>query len=94
MYPGNLEPLSPIKARSGSLTDEQQEAITKMKRYTDFNDLVTNSVLGREGLVHQVTGQVNNIIESQKKQLEVQLNQEQKLIVKLEQQYQRKAIKI
>jgi phage/plasmid primase-like uncharacterized protein len=91
-YPENLEPETPLKARSGGLTDEQQEAITKMKRYTDFNDLVTNSVLGREGMERQVTTRVNNIVECQKEQLVVQQKQEQ--VEKFEQQHQRKVIKM
>ena len=95
-YPENLEPLTPSKARSGSLTEEQQQAIAKMKRYTDFNDLVTNSVLGREGVERQVTTRVNNIIEGPKKQLMAQQRQVQKQeqFEKIEQQHQRKVIKM
>jgi hypothetical protein len=65
------------------LTDEQQAAITKIKRYTDFNDLVTNSVLGREGLERQVTTRVSNIIDSRKEQLPAHQQQEQKLLLKV-----------
>ena len=95
-YPENLEPVTPSKARSGSLTEEQQQAIAKMKRYTDFNDLVTNSVLGREGVERQVTTRVNNIIEGPKKQLMAQQRQVQKQeqFKKIEQQHQRKVIKM
>ena len=95
-YPENLEPVTPSKARSGSLTEEQQQAIAKMKRYTDFNDLVTNSVLGREGVERQVTTRVNNIIEGPKKQLMAQQRQVQKQeqFEKIEQQHQRKVIKM
>jgi len=74
------------------LTDEQQTAIAKMKRYTDFNDLVTNSVLGREGLERQVTTRVNNIIESQKERSAVR--HEQELFVRCEHQQHRQAIKM
>ena len=77
-YPDNLESVTPLTARSCGLTEDQQAAITKMKRYTDFNDLVTNSVLGREGVERQVRTRVNNIIESQKEQLLAQQRQEQK----------------
>jgi len=77
-YPDNLEPVTPLIARSGNLTDEQQTAVAKMKRYTDFNDLVTNSVLGGEGLERQVTTRVNKIIDSQKEQLIAQQRQLQK----------------
>lgn len=82
-YPDNLEPVTPLIARSGNLTDEQQAAITKMKQYTDFNDLVTNSVLGREGLERQVTTRVSNIIDSRKEQLPAHQQQEQKLLLKV-----------
>jgi putative DNA primase/helicase len=91
-YPDNLEPVTPLVARSGNLTDEQQAAITKMKRYTDFNDLVTNSVLGREGLQRQVTTKVSNIIESQKERSVVRHEQEQ--FVNCEHQQHRQAIQM
>jgi putative DNA primase/helicase len=91
-YPDNLEPVTPLTARCGSLTEEQQAAITKMKRYTDFNDLVTNSVLGREGLEHQVMTKVNNIIESQKERSVVR--HEQELFVKCEHHQHRQTIKM
>jgi phage/plasmid primase-like uncharacterized protein len=77
-YPDNLESVTPLTARTGGLTDEQQTAIAKMKRYTDFNDLVTNSVLGREGLERQVMKRVNNIIDSQKEKLVEQQRQVKK----------------
>jgi hypothetical protein len=48
-----------------------------MKRYTDFNDLVTNSVLGCEGVELQVTTGLNSITEGQRKQLVTQQKQEQ-----------------
>ena len=91
-YPDNLEPVMPLTARSGGLTDQQQTAITKMKRYTDFNDLVTNSVFSREGMERQVTTRVSNIIESRKEQLVVR--HEKELFVKFEHQQHRQAIKM
>ena len=91
-YPDNLEPVTPLTARCGNLTEEQQAGIAKMKRYTDFNDLLTNSVLGREGLEHQVPTRVNNIIESQKERSAVR--HEQELFVKCEHQQRRQAIKM
>jgi putative DNA primase/helicase len=82
-YPDKLELVTPLTVRSGSLTDEQQMAIAKLKRYTDFNDLLINSVLGRYGLEHQVKTGVNMIIENQKKHFVVRDRQEQKLFVKM-----------
>jgi phage/plasmid primase-like uncharacterized protein len=93
-YPDNLEPITPLTGRTRELTDEQQAAITKMKQYTDFNDLVTNSLLGREGLERQVMTRVYNIIESQKEQLLVNRRQEQKSFEKCDQHQQRNAMKI
>ncbi len=93
-YPDNLEPVTPLTARSGNLTDEQQMAIAKMKRYTDFNDLVTNSVLGREGLERQVTTRVNNIVDSRKEQLVVYQRQEQEQDGFKNLKQQRKVIKM
>jgi antirestriction protein ArdC/phage/plasmid primase-like uncharacterized protein len=93
-YPDNLEPVTPLTARSGNLTDEQQAAITKMKRYTDFNDLVTNSVLGREGLERQVTTRVNNIVDRRKEQLVVYQRQEQEQDGFKNLKQQRKVIKM
>jgi phage/plasmid primase-like uncharacterized protein len=95
-YPANLEPVTPSKARSGSLAGEQQQAITKLKRYTDFNDLAINSVLGREGVSRQVTIKVNNILECQGKQIKAAQWQVQKQeqFERFEQQQQRKAIKM
>ena len=93
-YPDNLEPVTPLTARSGNLTDEQQMAIAKMKRYTDFNDLVTNSVLGRKGLERQVTTRVNNIVDSRKEQLVVYQRQEQEQDGFKNLKQQRKVIKM
>lgn len=93
MYPANLEPVTPAKARSGDLSNEQQEAIDKMKRYTDFNDLATKSVLGREGVGRQVTVIVNSIVERQEEQLAEQWQQER--VEKLEQKQQhRRGIRV
>jgi len=58
-YPENLEPVTPTKARAGDLSDEQKEAIAKMKSFTDFNDLATKSVLGKEGIERQ---QVRSVV--------------------------------
>lgn len=45
------------------LTNEQIDALDKMKRLTDFNDLATKSSLGREGLERQVNNAVAKVIE-------------------------------
>jgi antirestriction protein ArdC/phage/plasmid primase-like uncharacterized protein len=92
-YPSNLEPVTPIKARSGDLSDEQKVALAQMKLFTDFNDLATKSILGEEGVERQVTTIVNNLVARNQKQIEIK--QQQAHVEKLEQQpVQRKAVKI
>jgi putative DNA primase/helicase len=53
-YPASLEAVTPQKHRKGHLSDQQHQALAKMKQYTDFNDLATKSVLGSEGVKRQV----------------------------------------
>ena len=92
-YPANLEPVTPIKARSGDLSDKQRAAIAQMKMFTDFNDLATKSALGEGGVERQVTNIVNSLVVRNQKQIEIK--QQQELVEKLEQQpVQRKAVKI
>ena len=79
-----------MTAQSGSLTDEQQMAIAKMKQYTDFNDLLINSVLGREGLEGQLSNQLCNIMESFKQEFVIRQTPK----FKVEQQYDHQGCKI
>ena len=44
-YPVGLERVTTEKFRNGQLSEKQKDALTKMKQYTDFNDLATKSVL-------------------------------------------------
>lgn len=53
-YPASLQAVTPRNFRKGQLFDQQNEALAKMKQYTDFNDLATKSVLGSEGVKRQV----------------------------------------
>jgi hypothetical protein len=62
-YPTGLEAVTPQKFRKGRLSDKQHEALTKMKQYTDFNDLATKSVLGSEAVERQVQPIVESLIE-------------------------------
>ena len=92
-YPANLEPVTPIKARSGDLSDAQKEAIAQMKMFTDFNDLATKSALGEGGVERQVTNIVNSLVVRNQKPIKIK--QQQERVEKLEQQpVQRKAAKI
>jgi putative DNA primase/helicase len=69
-YPENLEPVTPVKARAGELSDEQKEAIAKMKSFTDFNDLATKSLLGKEGIERQVRSVVFSVIDKHPARIE------------------------
>ena len=71
-YPDNLEPVTPAKARAGVLSDEQMEAIAQMKIFTDFNDLATKSVLGKEGIERQVRSFVFSVIDKYPARIEQQ----------------------
>ena len=44
------------------LNKEQLAALARIKRYTDFNDLATQSRLGREGVERQVRATVNKAV--------------------------------
>ena len=61
-YPTGLEGVTPQKFRKGQLSDQQYEALAKMKRYTDFNDLATKSVLGNEWVERQVRPVIESMI--------------------------------
>lgn len=71
-YPASLDPVTPDKYAKGDLSEEQRAAVENMKRYTDFNDLATKSVLGQEGIARQVRSVVNDIIENQQAKIQKQ----------------------
>lgn len=78
-YPAGLEPITPQTyrehLRTGSgLSDVQLVALSVMKQHTDFNDLVTKSTLGRDGIDRQVRSIVDSVIE--KHQLKTEQHQE------------------
>ncbi|MDX6018608.1 zincin-like metallopeptidase domain-containing protein [Shewanella indica] len=68
------------KLQGDLLSEAQLEALAKMKRHTDFNDLANNSVLGREGVERQVRAAVGLAIEKaeQKQEKRQVQRQEQK----------------
>lgn len=51
--PGRLTELQAAELKRVLLSPEQLAALDKMKKHTDFNDLVTRSELGKEGLQRQ-----------------------------------------
>ena len=67
-YPADLDPVTPAQYReyqkTGSvLKDEQLTALSRMKQFTDFNDLATKSALGEDGINRQVRSLVDDVIE-------------------------------
>lgn len=48
--------------KRAQLSDKQLDALTQMKRHTDFNDLANNSVLGRDGVARQVKAAVASVL--------------------------------
>jgi phage/plasmid primase-like uncharacterized protein len=48
--------------KRAQLSDKQLAALENMKAHTDFNDLATRSVLGREGVERQVKAEVGRVI--------------------------------
>lgn len=90
-YPAGLEPVTPERYRRGELSAEQQVAIAGMKRYTDFNDLATKSVLGQEGIARQVRSVVNGVIENQRARIAQEQQQDR---VHHQEQRPRRAAKI
>ena len=57
-----LTPQQRASLASALLSDAQLAALERMKAHTDFNDLATRSVLGREGLERQVKAEVRRVI--------------------------------
>lgn len=64
------------EVRGSLLSDEQLSAYEAMKRFTDFNDLLTHSALGRAGLERQVGASVGKVLaEAGRKQMQPPLQQ-------------------
>jgi phage/plasmid primase-like uncharacterized protein len=66
-YPAGLAPVTPETYREhlrtgGGLTEAQLAALDQMKRHTDFNDLATASVLGKEAIDRQVRAFVTKVL--------------------------------
>ncbi len=63
------------KLQGDLLSEAQLEALAKMKRHTDINDLANNSVLGRDGVERQVRAAVGLAIERAERGKEKQQTQ-------------------
>lgn len=66
-WPEGLERITKEAFLSDSLTTDQQEAYRRVKQYTDFNDLATKSVLGKEGVQRQVVPVIGRIVQEHDK---------------------------
>ncbi len=44
------------------MSDEQKDAIAKMKSFTDFNDLATKSSFGMEGVNRQLKAAIDGFV--------------------------------
>jgi antirestriction protein ArdC/phage/plasmid primase-like uncharacterized protein len=85
-YPDGLAPVTPEKfrehQRTGSALSEQQlAALDRMKGRTDFNDLANKSVLGKDGIDRQVRSAVHDVLAKHT----VQMEQQQKIVQRIDQ---------
>ncbi len=62
-YPSELDRVTPEQYRNKTISDQQAAALEKMKQFTDFNDLSEKSVLGKDGLLRQVSSAIDEAIE-------------------------------
>lgn len=67
-FSARLESVTPAKYRQhqasgNALSVEQLEALSRMKQFTDFNDLASKSKLGIDGVERQVRAFIDNAIE-------------------------------
>lgn len=61
--PGRLKPQEHTESQSGLLSEAQLDALARMKRHTDFNDLASHSEFGREGLQRQLRAAFDQVQE-------------------------------
>lgn len=66
-YPESVRPITPEMYRNHQKTgttinDEQLAALSKMKLFTDFNDLANNSALGQEGVDRQIQSVIVDLV--------------------------------
>lgn len=89
----NLDALSHDQAaalREALLSPEQQQAISDMKRFTDYNDLSQKSELGEEAVGRQVWAALHDVRLQKIEQQERELTQEHQLEQKDEAQKQKR----
>jgi len=65
------------KLKAALLSSEQVEALSTMKRHTDFNDLAQKSELGREGVKRQVVAAISKAQQDQQRKVQTQEQQKE-----------------
>lgn len=88
-FPPGVEPVTPgafcqHKKGVAPLSDDQTQALERMKLYTDFNDLASRSTLGTPAVERQVRAAVIDIVEQRQKVLLQE--QEQEIVLKTDQE--------
>nr|WP_227012125.1 toprim domain-containing protein [Duganella sp. FT27W] len=68
-FPAGVEPVTVSAFRQhrnglNALSEEQTDALNRMKQFTDFNDLANKSSLGMAGVERQVRSAVNDVVNS------------------------------
>jgi putative DNA primase/helicase len=90
---GGQTPEQAASLKAELLSQEQLDALAKLKRHTDFNDLASRSTLGREGITRQASAATSLAIE-QKHELVNKQQQARAQDEPQEQQRPRRAAKI
>lgn len=94
-YPAGLPPFTTEAWRLGQVSAEQVAGIEHMKKFTDFNDLATRSVLGKEGLDRQIRPIVEAAVQKHSaRQAEQQQQEKKQEQTPAKPQRQRKAVSV
>lgn len=62
IYPAELPVITPEKYRKKELSNEQLDALSQIKKFTDFNDMATKSELGKEGVDRQLKSALSKVL--------------------------------
>ena len=92
-FPAGVEPVTVSAFRQHrkvlkALSEEQTDALDRMKQFTDFNDLANRSSLGMAGVERQVRPAVNDFVDRhrraavQEQEVALTPSQEQALALK------------
>ncbi|WP_347990332.1 strawberry notch-like NTP hydrolase domain-containing protein [Methylomonas sp. AM2-LC] len=93
-YPAGIDKITPEMARNNVMSQEQSDAIAKMRQFTDFNDLATKSDLGQDGVERQVRLFVDDLVEQHQAQAQQQQLTKRQAVNDDQLHQQRKSVKI